>query len=181
MLKSLTIRTPEGTVVAMLSWHEDMTVAEWCSPRLKADVARWIDDGLDEWVGEGVEAVPRSTPSSAPEFLDRLEAYLCRQFPFVTSKDSTDNFTVNRHAAAEQDVNVADYELTLRATMNERGACIALDNLFEPARANKPSELYIMGETDGFAAPASFQPNTFRPRDTSRGSSGAGQHLVMPP
>ena len=88
MLKLLTIRTPDGRTVATLEWNGVETRLVQSSQHIEGDLRRWLSSGLDEWVGTGLSAVPRSTSSTSPDFIDRLEGYLCRQFDFVTSKDT---------------------------------------------------------------------------------------------
>ncbi len=97
MKKSLAIRTPEGATVARLTWQDGRAAGQSLSPDLDADVARWVRDGLDEWVGEGVDATPRSTPSASPEFLDRLEAYLGRQFEEYVMERYEDDAPTRAH------------------------------------------------------------------------------------
>jgi hypothetical protein len=87
MRKTLSIRTRDGQTVASLEWRDGFAYATRVAPRMANDVKRWVEDGLDELVGEGAEVYSRSTPPSDAAFLDRLEAYLCRQFDFVTSKE----------------------------------------------------------------------------------------------
>lgn len=83
MKKTLTIRTQAGRKIACLKWHDGTIVVE-CDTHLSMDVTYWIRRGLDEWIGVGENAVPRSTASTAPEFLARLGAYVQRHFGFAT-------------------------------------------------------------------------------------------------
>lgn len=46
------------------------------------DMQKHIDHGLCEWMGEGIDATPRETLSSDPQFLPRLADYFKRQFDF---------------------------------------------------------------------------------------------------
>jgi hypothetical protein len=80
--QSLSIRSARGEVLAELVWCDGVTFSRRVEPSLLNTVKRWIEDGLIDWVGEGENAVQVFTPSTAPEFLERLETYLARQFSF---------------------------------------------------------------------------------------------------
>jgi hypothetical protein len=78
----LTVKRDDGTVLARLRWADGRTRVVEAGDDVRPAIQRWLDNGLDEWVGEREDATPRSTPSSAPEFLERVKAYLERQFLF---------------------------------------------------------------------------------------------------
>lgn len=50
------------------------------SKDLKPAVERWLEYGLTELIGIGIDIESRTTPSSNPKFLPRLANYLERQF-----------------------------------------------------------------------------------------------------
>ena len=57
----------------------------WAPPAMGPDLDRLIRNGLDEWVGEGVDAEPRHTAPDDPAFLERVAAYYARSFGFRAS------------------------------------------------------------------------------------------------
>src|ERR1700753_3447626 len=79
---TLTVRSERGEQLAVLVWRNGATTVGQVKPTIERSVRQWIEHGLDEWVGEGDASEPRSTPSSAPEFLPRVEEHLARQFSF---------------------------------------------------------------------------------------------------
>jgi hypothetical protein len=85
---TLTVRSERGEVLAVLAWQKGATEVRQVKSTIAGTVQRWIDHGLDEWVGEGDASEPRTTPSSAPEFLARLEDHLARQFSFRLRLDT---------------------------------------------------------------------------------------------
>jgi hypothetical protein len=82
---TLTIRSQRGDLAAELRWRDGRTELIRSTELMKVDAERWIRLGLDEWIGEGDGAEPRTTPSHSPEFLPRLGDYLARQFTFRIS------------------------------------------------------------------------------------------------
>jgi len=97
MTKTLIIRTDDRRIVADLHWRNGKLTVRFASKRMRPDVERWVVDGLHEWVGHGVEAEPRTTPSSDPLFLERVDAYVRRQFDFQTQFD--DDGVIGFHRA----------------------------------------------------------------------------------
>ncbi len=83
-MRTLIIQAEDGRTLATLESRDGVVRAVQCSPRMAEDVARWIEDGLDEWVGVGSYAVPRNTPSTDPTFFDRLAQFVRRQFNFIS-------------------------------------------------------------------------------------------------
>jgi hypothetical protein len=82
---TLTVRNEHGELLAVLVWQNGATMVRYAKPTIERTVEQWITHGLDEWVSEGDAAEPRTTPSGAPEFLERLEDHLAGQFSFRLS------------------------------------------------------------------------------------------------
>jgi hypothetical protein len=57
-------------------------------PDLASQVDAWLG-GLSTWTGTRQDPEPSWTPPGAPEFLERLQAYLHKQFAFVTRLHET--------------------------------------------------------------------------------------------
>ena len=80
---TLSLSFDDGSRVADLSWSANRTQIEFAAESLRAELERLVEDGLSEWVGPEEAPIPRMTPSSDWRFLERLAAYLRRQFRFV--------------------------------------------------------------------------------------------------
>lgn len=82
---TLSLRSRDGLdQLAELIWSANHTeIVEAAEPLRSEVLALVIEDGLSEWVGLEQDPTPRTTPSSDPRFLERLAAYLHRQFRFV--------------------------------------------------------------------------------------------------
>jgi hypothetical protein len=72
-------------MLAKLVWEDGTLSAFDVAPDFAPAVERWLAGGLQEWHGPFENAQPRLTFPSDSAFLDRLEAYLRRQFAFITS------------------------------------------------------------------------------------------------
>lgn len=79
---TLTIRSERGIRVAELEWRDGVTAVVFATETMRPAVERWLEHGLREWVGAAEDATPRSTSSTSPDFLPRLEEYLAKQFRF---------------------------------------------------------------------------------------------------
>jgi len=80
---TLTLLFRDGTPVAELVWFASSTRIVSAAETLRSDLERLVEDGLTEWVGPLEDPTPRATPSSDQRFLERLAAYLRRQFSFT--------------------------------------------------------------------------------------------------
>ncbi|HWO21158.1 MAG TPA: hypothetical protein VNO30_20460 [Kofleriaceae bacterium] len=81
---TLTLLYQDGvTRVAELSWFANRTQIVFAKETLRSELEQLVGDGLSEWVGPEEDPAPRMTPSSDPRFLERLAAYLRRQFRFA--------------------------------------------------------------------------------------------------
>jgi hypothetical protein len=78
----LSLMFEDGSRIAELSWIADRTQIVFAKESLRSELEQIVKDGLSEWVGPEEDPVPRMTPSSDPRFLERLAAYLRRQFRF---------------------------------------------------------------------------------------------------
>lgn len=78
----LLIQSERGEVLGELVWENEHTRAQNVKPSIESAVNRWIWFGIDEFIGEGESLRSRTTRSSEPEFLVRLEAYIAKQFHF---------------------------------------------------------------------------------------------------
>jgi hypothetical protein len=75
--------------LADLVWSANGTSIVFALEGVRSELQQMVDDGLSEWVGPYEDPTPRMTPSSDPRFLERLAAYLRRQFNFrVELRDS---------------------------------------------------------------------------------------------
>lgn len=66
-------------LVLSLEWSEGTLRRRHVDHTLEGTVQRWESRGLNEWIGEGVDVMPRETPPTDAAFLPRLESYLKRQ------------------------------------------------------------------------------------------------------
>lgn len=83
MCKTLRILGRDKGPIAFLSWCEgNFNVIECISEGLRGEFQKMFQYGLHEWVGDGRDAMPRSTLGSDPLFLPRVEDYLRRQTGF---------------------------------------------------------------------------------------------------
>ena len=81
---TLTLMFQDGaTRVAELSWCANRTQVVSATEMMRSELEQIVEAGLSEWVGPEENPTPRTTPSSDPRFLERLAAYLRRQFRFV--------------------------------------------------------------------------------------------------
>jgi hypothetical protein len=79
----------DATPIAELVWSANRTRVVSATERMRPDLDLIVEDGLSEWIGPYEDAKPRLTLSSDPQFLERLAAYLRRQFNFtITLQDS---------------------------------------------------------------------------------------------
>jgi hypothetical protein len=69
--------------VAELVWSANRSHVVSAVERMRSDLDQLVEEGLSEWIGPYEDAMPRMTPSSDPRFLERLAAYLRRQFNFA--------------------------------------------------------------------------------------------------
>lgn len=79
---ALVVTNRTHKVLMDLVWGAGAAHAREVLPDLAESTQRWIEHGLDEWVGDRGNRHPRHTPSSSPEFLPRLRDYLAGQFNF---------------------------------------------------------------------------------------------------
>lgn len=80
---TLTLMFEDGSRIAELSWIANRTQIVFAKETLSSELEQLVADGLSEWVGPEEDPIPRMTPSSDPRFLERLAAYLRRQFRFI--------------------------------------------------------------------------------------------------
>lgn len=80
---TLSLTFEDRSRVADLSWVANRTQIVFATESLRSELERLMEDGLSEWVGPEEDPIPRMTPSSDWRFLERLAAYLRRQFRFV--------------------------------------------------------------------------------------------------
>lgn len=80
---TLSLAFEDGNRVADLAWISSRVQILFATESLRSELDRLIEDGLSEWIGPEEDPTPRTTPSSDWRFLERLAAYLQRQFRFV--------------------------------------------------------------------------------------------------
>lgn len=80
--ETLTIKSISGELLAKLAWRDGVARVLEVKEALASTIYEIVEDGLDEWIGEGADALPRHTAPSSPEFLERIEEYLMSQFVF---------------------------------------------------------------------------------------------------
>jgi hypothetical protein len=79
-MATLKVSSPTAGLLFELSQNNGQVIIEYCNANVKGDVDRYVDHGLDEWFGYGINAQPRHTPPNSDLFLPRLRDYLQRQF-----------------------------------------------------------------------------------------------------
>ena len=79
---TLTVRSSIDTLFILI-WENGVITVAHLDEGVRGDTSKWLEHGLDEWVGRGIDAQPRHTPTSHHEFLPRLKEYLERQFHFT--------------------------------------------------------------------------------------------------
>lgn len=81
----LSIQSREGELYGVLKWAGGALLPEFVHPWLSPLVQRWQVFGLDEWVGTGLDAIPRRTAPTERVFLERVAAYIRRQTTLTTT------------------------------------------------------------------------------------------------
>ncbi len=77
--------------VAEFVWEDGKTTIVMC--RFENDAKKWIEHGLNEWIGPAEDPEPRHTDSSDYVFLDRVGSYIKRQSGFVVTLSELEAFT----------------------------------------------------------------------------------------
>lgn len=84
MIKRLTVRSRDNIEqVADILWIDGVLTVTTPSNGVRDDFNRIIKHGLREIIGDPADPVPRTTPATDEYFIDRLAAYLRRQFGFI--------------------------------------------------------------------------------------------------
>jgi hypothetical protein len=80
----LRLRSRDGSdLLADLSWSEGHTQILAAAETLKPELEQLILEGLSEWTGADTDPHLRITASTESQFLERLGAFLRRQFGFL--------------------------------------------------------------------------------------------------
>jgi hypothetical protein len=76
--------------VAEFVWEDGKTMIVMC--KFENDAKKWIEFGLDEWIGPLGEQTPRHTASTDYIFLERVGSYLKRTTGFIVTLSELEAF-----------------------------------------------------------------------------------------